>query len=178
MARKRLPTPAMGKRIATCSGVSMVSWSGVSVIASRVSMVPGPGSGMISNHWIEQRQGLWQRLDLLLGQAEASGLKSLNGEELRELGLLYRQGAQDLSRVRADRGSRTQEEYLNLLLARAHNRVYSGKKLEARQVARFFAVEYPRIFRKLSGYVAIAGVIFVAGGGRGGGAGVRGGGPL
>jgi uncharacterized membrane protein SpoIIM required for sporulation len=118
---------------------------------------------MISNHWIEQRQGLWQRLDLLLGQAEASGLKSLNGEELRELGLLYRQAAQDLSAVRADRGSRTQEEYLNLLLARAHNRVYSGKKLEARQVARFFAVEYPRIFRKLSGYVAIAVVIFVAG---------------
>ena len=53
---------------------------------------------MISNHWIEQRQGLWQRLDVLLGQAETSGLKSLSGDELRELGLLYRQIAQDLIR--------------------------------------------------------------------------------
>ena len=130
---------------------------------------------MISNRWIEQRQGMWQRLDALLVQAESSGLKSLSGDELRELatrlgiaervelGLLYRQIAQDLSAVRADRGSRTQEEYLNLLLARAHNRVYSGRKLEARQMVRFFAVEYPRIFRRLFPYVAVAVMIFLAG---------------
>jgi uncharacterized membrane protein SpoIIM required for sporulation len=118
---------------------------------------------MISNRWIEQRQALWQRLDLLLRQAETSGLKSLSGEELRELGLLYRQTAQDLSAVRADRGSRTQEEYLNQLLARAHNRVYSGKKLEPRQILRFFAFEYPRIFRRLFPWVAAAFLIFLAG---------------
>ncbi|MGC1159590.1 MAG: stage II sporulation protein M [Acidobacteriaceae bacterium] len=118
---------------------------------------------MISNRWIEQRQGLWQRLDALLVQAESSGLKSLSGDELRELGLLYRQIAQDLSAVRGDRGSRTQEEYLNLLLARAHNRVYSGRKLEARQVVRFFAAEYPQIFRRLFPYVAAAVIIFLAG---------------
>jgi uncharacterized membrane protein SpoIIM required for sporulation len=119
---------------------------------------------MISNRWIEQRQGLWQRLDGLLVQAETSGLQSLTGDELRELGLLYRQAAQDLSAVRADRGSRTQEEYLNLLLARAHNRVYSGRKMEPRQIWRFFAVEYPRLFRKLFPYVAVAVAIFLAGG--------------
>ena len=118
---------------------------------------------MISNRWIEQRQRLWQRLDALLVQTEQSGLKSLSGDELRELGLLYRQVAQDLSAVRADRGSRTQEEYLNLLLARAHNRVYSGRRLEARQVVRFFAVEYPRIFRRLFPYVAAAIIVFLAG---------------
>jgi uncharacterized membrane protein SpoIIM required for sporulation len=118
---------------------------------------------MISNRWIEQRQGLWQRLDALLVQTEQSGLKSLSGDELRELGLLYRQVAQDLSAVRADRGSRTQEEYLNLLLARAHNRVYSGRKLEPRQIVRFFAVEYPRIFRSMFPYVAASVAIFLAG---------------
>jgi uncharacterized membrane protein SpoIIM required for sporulation len=119
---------------------------------------------MISNRWIEQRQALWQRLDLLLRQVETSGLKSLTGEELRELGLLYRQTAQDLSAVRGDRGSRTQEEYLNQLLARAHNRVYSGKKLQPRQVLRFFAIEYPRIFRRLFPWVAAAFLVFLAGG--------------
>ena len=122
---------------------------------------------MISNRWIEQRQGLWHRLDVLLVQAESSGLKSLSGDELRELGLLYRQVAQDLSALRADRGSRTQEEYLNLLLARAHNRVYSGRKLEARQLVRFFTVEYPRIFRRLFPYVALSAMIFLAGAGLG-----------
>jgi uncharacterized membrane protein SpoIIM required for sporulation len=118
---------------------------------------------MISNRWIEQRQGLWQRLDGLLNQAETSGLQSLTGDELRELGLLYRQAAQDLSAVRGDRGSRTQEEYLNLLLARAHNRIYSGRKLEPRQIWRFFAVEYPRLFRRMFPYVATAVTIFLAG---------------
>jgi uncharacterized membrane protein SpoIIM required for sporulation len=118
---------------------------------------------MISNRWIEQRQGLWQRLDGLLHQAETSGLQSLAGDELRELGLLYRQAAQDLSAVRADRGSRTQEEYLNLLLARAHNRIYSGRKLEPRDVWRFFAVDYPRLFRRMFPYVAVAVAIFLAG---------------
>lgn len=119
---------------------------------------------MISNRWIEQRRGLWQQLEMLLHQVESSGLKSLSGDELRELGLLYRQTAQDLSAVRADRGSRTQEEYLNQLLARAHNHIYSGKKLEPRQILRFFAVEYPRIFRKLFPWVAASFFIFVAGG--------------
>ncbi|MGA8111541.1 MAG: stage II sporulation protein M [Acidobacteriaceae bacterium] len=118
---------------------------------------------MISNRWIQQRQGLWERLEALLIQADSSGLKSLSCDELRELGLLYRQAAQDLSAVRADRGSRTQEEYLNLLLARAHNRVYSGKRLEARQVLRFFAVEYPRLFRRLFRYVAVSVTVFLAG---------------
>jgi uncharacterized membrane protein SpoIIM required for sporulation len=118
---------------------------------------------MISNRWIEQRQGLWQRLDGLLAQAETSGLKSLTGDELRELGLLYRQAAQDLSAVRSDRGSRTQEEYLNLLLARAHNRIYSGRKLAPRQIWRFFAVDYPRLFRRMFPYVAAAVAIFLAG---------------
>jgi uncharacterized membrane protein SpoIIM required for sporulation len=118
---------------------------------------------MISNHWLEQRQKHWQRLDGLLGQADSSGLKSLTGQELRDLGLLYRQVAQDLSAVRADRGSRTQEEYLNLLLARAHNRVYSGRRLEARDIVHFFTVEYPKLFRRLFRYVAISVVIFLAG---------------
>jgi uncharacterized membrane protein SpoIIM required for sporulation len=119
---------------------------------------------MISNRWIDQRQALWQRLDFLLRQAETSGIRSLSSDELRELGLLYRQIAQDLSAVRADRGSRTQEEYLNQLLARAHNRIYSGKKLEPRRILRFFAVEYPRLFRRLFPWVAAAFLVFLAGG--------------
>lgn len=117
---------------------------------------------MISNRWIEQRQALWQRLDLLLRHVESSGLKSLSGSELRELGLLYRQVAQDLSAVRAVRGSRTQEEYLNQLLARAHNRVYAGGKSGLRQVFRFFAFEYPRLFRRLFPWVAASFAIFIA----------------
>ncbi len=83
---------------------------------------------MISNHWIEQRKASWSRLDALTHQVESSGIGALSGVELREFGLLYRQIAADLSAVRSDRASGTLEEYLNQLLSRAHNRIYSGRK--------------------------------------------------
>ena len=94
----------------TCSGVSIMSWSGRSFIYDS-----GFRRLMISNRWIEQRKGAWSRLDALTHQVESSGIGTLSGGELREFGLLYRQVAADLSAVRSDRASRTLEEYLNQL---------------------------------------------------------------
>ena len=118
---------------------------------------------MISNRWIEQRKGAWSRLDALTHQVESSGIGTLSGGELREFGLLYRQAAADLSAVRSDRASRTLEEYLNQLLSRAHNRIYSGRKSGVVGVVRFMAEEYPRVFRRLFPYVLTSLLIFLAG---------------
>lgn len=118
---------------------------------------------MISNHWIERRKASWARLEALTHQVESHGLRSLPGGELREFGLLYRQIAADLSAVRADRGSGTLEEYLNSLLSRAHNRIYSGRRAGFGSMARFMAWEYPRIFRRLFPYVLASFLIFMGG---------------
>ena len=118
---------------------------------------------MISNRWIEQRKGAWSRLDALTHQVESSGIGTLSGGELREFGLLYRQVAADLSAVRSDRASHTLEEYLNQLLSRAHNRIYSGRKSGLASVVRFMAEEYPRVFRRLFPYVLASLLIFLAG---------------
>jgi len=118
---------------------------------------------MISNRWIEQRKGAWSRLDALTNQMESSGIGTLSGGELREFGLLYRQVAADLSAVRSDQASRTLEEYLNQLLSRAHNRIYSGRKSGVGAVVRFMAEEYPRVFRRLFPYVLTSLLIFLAG---------------
>lgn len=118
---------------------------------------------MISNRWIEQRQHSWSRLDSLTRQVESQGLRNLPGTELREFGLLYRQIAADLSAVRADRASRTLEEYLNNLLSRAHNRIYSGRRRGFGTVLRFMARDYPRIFRRLFPYVLTAFLVSVGG---------------
>jgi uncharacterized membrane protein SpoIIM required for sporulation len=118
---------------------------------------------MISNRWIEQRKGSWSRLDALTHQVESSGIGTLSGGELREFGLLYRQAAADLSAVRSDRASATLEEYLNQLLSRAHNRIYSGRKSGIGSVIRFMTREYPRIFRRLFPYVLASFLIFAAG---------------
>jgi uncharacterized membrane protein SpoIIM required for sporulation len=118
---------------------------------------------MISNRWIERRKGAWSRLDALTNQVESSGIGTLSGGELREFGLLYRQVAADLSAVRSDQASRTLEEYLNQLLSRAHNRIYSGRKSGVGAVVRFMAKEYPRVFRRLFPYVLTSLLIFLAG---------------
>ena len=93
---------------------------------------------------------------------ESQGLRSLSQPELRDLGLLYRQAAADLSAVRADRSSRTLEQYLNKLVARAHNFVYSGPRASLAGLWRFMVHGYPRLLRRLSGYVWLATAITLA----------------
>ncbi|HEY1965292.1 MAG TPA: stage II sporulation protein M [Acidobacteriaceae bacterium] len=117
---------------------------------------------MISNLWIDLRKDNWNRLDALLRQIESRGLRSLSQPELRDLGLLYRQAAADLSAVRADRSSRTLEQYLNKLVARAHNFVYSGSRTSLAGLWRFMVHGYPRLLRRLSGYVWLATAITLA----------------
>jgi uncharacterized membrane protein SpoIIM required for sporulation len=118
---------------------------------------------MISNRWIEQRESSWGRLDALTRQVESQGLRTLTGAELREFGVLYRQIAADLSAVRADRASNTLEGYLNGLLSRAHNRIYSGRKTGFGTIARFMWEEYPRIFRRMFRYVLLSVAVFAVG---------------
>jgi uncharacterized membrane protein SpoIIM required for sporulation len=119
---------------------------------------------MLSNLWIDQRKNNWNRLDALLRQVESHGVKSLPAADLRELGLLYRQVAAGLSTARADRSSRALEQYLNRLVGRAHNFVYTGRRVSAASLWRFFAHGYPRLLRRLSGYILLATTITVLAG--------------
>src|SRR5215813_5098880 len=110
-AMNRLPTPASMYSRCTCSGVSMVSLS-----------------TMISAYWLAKRQKHWRGLEKLLDQVQGQGLRSLTRQELQQLGLLYRQAAADLSALREDPSGKSYARSLNLLLARAHNTIYTGRK--------------------------------------------------
>jgi uncharacterized membrane protein SpoIIM required for sporulation len=91
------------------------------------------------------------------------GLHGLSRSELRELGLLYRQTATDLSAVRGDPSSVQQSRYLNQLLGRAHNAIYSGQKKTVGGIWQFYRRDYPRIFRQFLPYTAVATAIFLVG---------------
>ncbi len=118
---------------------------------------------MISNLWIDTRKNNWNRLEALTRRVETSGVKSLGTDDLRDFGLLYRQSAADLSAARADGSARNLEQYLNRLVGRAHNFVYSGRRLGFRSLWDFFAHGYPRLLRRLLRYVTIATSLFVFG---------------
>jgi uncharacterized membrane protein SpoIIM required for sporulation len=115
---------------------------------------------MISVSWLKKRQPYWARLESLLVEIKQHGLHALGRDELRELGLLYRQTATDLSAVRGDASSVQQSRYLNQLLGRAHNAVYSGQKKTVGRVAQFFWNEYPVIFRQYLRYTLVATGLF------------------
>ena len=82
--------------------------------------------------------------------------------DLRDLGLLYRQTAADLSAARADRSARSLEVYLNRLVSEAHNFVYSGRRLSFWSLWEFLAHGYPRLLRRMLPYLWLATAVFLA----------------
>jgi uncharacterized membrane protein SpoIIM required for sporulation len=117
---------------------------------------------LISTNWLERRKPHWQRLERLLNESARNGFRNLGRSELRELGLLYRQIAADLAAVREDPGSVHFARYLNQLLARAHNIIYSTRKTSPSMILDFFRETYPRTFRRNWNYVLAALLVFAA----------------
>jgi uncharacterized membrane protein SpoIIM required for sporulation len=118
---------------------------------------------MISTYWLEKRQSHWKRLEQLLDQVQKAGLRSLTQLELKELGLLYRQAAADLSTLREDPTGKSYSRFLNLILSRAHNIIYAGEKSSARGIVHFYRYRYPQIFRDNLRLITMAFLLFAAG---------------
>ena len=118
---------------------------------------------MISTRWIEKRKPHWDRLESLLANT-GKGLGSLTRGELQELGLLYRQTAADLAAIRQDPSSLHFARYLNQLMARAHNIIYAGHRVNYGAIPAFFYRDYPAAFRRHLKHFVAAVLIFIVGG--------------
>ena len=118
---------------------------------------------MISQRWIDKRKPYWERLQSLAERTRHRGLAVLTQDELRELGLLYRQTASDLAAVREDVSSRQLSRFLNQLLGQAHNLIYMTRRSRPKGVLHFYAAGFPRIFRATFPYTIAAVTLFLAG---------------
>jgi len=119
---------------------------------------------MISTRWLEKRKPYWSKLETLLQQSSTGGLKSLSRSELQELSLLYRQTAADLAAIREDRGSIHFARYVNQLLIRAHNTIYSGHRASPAAIFYFFRDTYPAAFRRNVNQCFLAVLVFAIAG--------------
>ena len=115
---------------------------------------------MVSTHWLQRRTPYWRRLDDLITRVRTWGFGTLSADELRELGQLYRQVASDLATVREDPGSIRIETHLNLLLARAHNTIYSADRSGALGVVAFLRDGFPRAVRAHARHIVLATLLF------------------
>jgi uncharacterized membrane protein SpoIIM required for sporulation len=118
---------------------------------------------MISTRWLDKRKPQWKQLETLLDRGAGNGLRALTRNELQDLSLLYRQIAADLAAIRQDPSAGQLAGYLNQLLARAHNTIYSAKRASPGAVLRFFTADYPEIFRRNLNYCLFALALFVGG---------------
>jgi uncharacterized membrane protein SpoIIM required for sporulation len=102
-------------------------------------------------------------LETLVKACARRGVSALSHAELRTLALLYRQTAADLSVARDDPGSAPLARYLNTLLGRAHNLIYSGDAPAARGILHFYARVFPDVFRRTLPYTCAALGLFITG---------------
>jgi uncharacterized membrane protein SpoIIM required for sporulation len=116
----------------------------------------------VSGRWIEKRKPYWDKLEALVTTAAQRGIGALPHADLRDLASLYRQTAADLSVAREDPSSAALARYLNTLLGRAHNLIYSGDA-PARGLLHFYARVYPTVFRQTLPYTLAAFALFLAG---------------
>lgn len=91
-------------------------------------------------------------------------MASLSHDEVRELALLYRQTAADLSTAREDPTAGELARHLNELLGRSHNLVYAGAaRSRPAGVLDFLLNGFPGVFRRTLPYSLAAFALFVAG---------------
>lgn len=117
---------------------------------------------MSSDRFIKERKNAWQRLEDLLKLLDRSALKRLHREEVRELGRIYRRTSSDLAIARAESRDPRLVNYLNSLVIRAHGRIYRADASEGRhRLRKFFARDFPSVFRKTWRYTALSFAVFM-----------------
>jgi uncharacterized membrane protein SpoIIM required for sporulation len=112
------------------------------------------------DRFIEKHKTAWQRLEELLKMLEASSLRRLHREEVRELGRIYRRTASDLAIARAESRDPRLINYLNSLVIRAHGRIYQADTQGGSRIKQFFARDLPQTFRRTWRYTAVSFSVF------------------
>jgi uncharacterized membrane protein SpoIIM required for sporulation len=110
--------------------------------------------------FVSERQSDWARLEGLLGRASGGNARALSAAELEEMTHLYRLAASDLARARRDYPGDRLVAYLNRLVSHAYASVYSSTGFSWRELGRWYAEGFPRLFRESAGYYLIAALLF------------------
>src|SRR6478672_227570 len=110
--------------------------------------------------FVTERQGNWSRLEALTSQVQSGQLRALNADDLEEMTRLYRLAASDLASARRDFPGDRVVSYLNRLVSTSYASVYSSVGFSWRDIWRWFAGGFPRLFRQTAGYYLLAVFLF------------------
>src|SRR5690349_4251669 len=111
-----------------------------------------------TNDFIASREKDWKRLETLL--ARRRGRDSLNADEVRELGKLYRAVTSDLAIARRDYPQQRVTTFLNQLALRTHSFIYQQDVSDLRPLVRYWTHTLPQTFRETWLFTFIAFLLF------------------
>lgn len=121
----------------------------------------GASSRRREQRFVSERLPRWKRLQELLDQANARGMRSLGPDRVRELGALYRGATSDLALAHTLGVTGDVVAHLNRLCTTAHDQVYAGaRRTPAGRAAGFFTGGFPRLVRKTWRFHAVAFLLF------------------
>lgn len=119
---------------------------------------------MTPGGFIQSRRELWDRFECLVGLTRVKGLGGLTEAQLHELSRLYPTVAVDVSKIRMYDLDPRLEEKLSTMVIAAHGLLYREKrKRTLPDLADFFGRYYPRLFRRLFGYLLVVTAVFFVG---------------
>jgi uncharacterized membrane protein SpoIIM required for sporulation len=115
---------------------------------------------MNTDTFLQQRRAAWQRMESLLATLRRSP-QALSAQELEEFGRLYRAATSDLALAQRDFPQAQVTKYLNQLVGSAHAALYRGEPPHWRQLRELYTYRFPRLYRKLLPYTALAFILFL-----------------
>lgn len=111
--------------------------------------------------FVVARRTRWEELDALLKRAGRKSVRGLSGDDVLQLGRLYRLATSDLAIAQRDFPNDRVALYLNGLVARAHPLVYQESAMDVQRIGRFVRYGFPAAYRKAGRYTAIAFALFL-----------------
>ncbi|MCK6481472.1 MAG: stage II sporulation protein M [Planctomycetaceae bacterium] len=110
-----------------------------------------------------ERERSWRDLEALLARVEASGIRSLDPDQLARLPVLYRSALSSLGVARTISLDRNALAYLESLAARAYFCVYAPRMGLPSVVAVFLRSRFPRLVRRFGPHLLLAAGILLLG---------------
>jgi uncharacterized membrane protein SpoIIM required for sporulation len=118
--------------------------------------VTAPAADLPSAVFRREREPSWRKLDRLLAQIDAGGIRRLSAGDLADLPHLYRTALSSLSIARATSLDRNLVAYLETLAIRGYFGVYGPPRRLRAVVASFLVRDFPAAARRFRWHVALA----------------------
>ncbi|PAB59675.1 stage II sporulation protein M [Anaeromicrobium sediminis] len=113
--------------------------------------------------FIKKNKSRWDKLNSYVDRIDKSGHKNLNSKELRDFLYLYKESSYHLSYANTHFPNTNISNYLNSLVGRAHNNLYSVKENSFKKMLNYLTTGFPKKIKEFSFFINCSTGIFFLG---------------